>query len=89
MLDFITTGACYGLIYENNDNEEVYAHTSSLNSVAIWNYETPSQKIGLLRAWFENTANGGIETHLEIITKNYKKQFVDGIEKTSINVLLY
>ena len=85
VLDFITTGACYGLMYQRKkDNEIVYAHTSSLNSVAIWNYETPSQKIGLLRAWFENTANGGIETHLEIITKDYKKQFVDGTEKTSI-----
>ena len=85
VLDFITTGACYGLLYERKkDNEIVYAHTSSLNSVAIWNYETPSQKIGLLRAWFENTKQGGIETHLEIITKNYKKQFVDGIEKKVI-----
>ncbi len=85
VLDFITTGACYGLVYQRRqDDELVYAHTSSLNSVAIWNYETPSQKIGLLRAWFENTAKGGIETHLEIITKDYKKEFVDGIEKTSI-----
>ena len=83
--DYISTGACYGLVYENNDNEEVYAHTSSLNTVAIWNYETPKRKIGLLRAWFENTGTGGIETHLEIITKDYKKQYVDGIEKTSIN----
>ena len=27
---------------------------------------------------------GGIETHLEIITKDYKKQYVDGIEKNQI-----
>lgn len=83
--DYITTGACYGLVFENNENEEVYAHTSSLNTVAIWNYETPQKKIGLLRAWFENTGTGGIETHLEIITKDYKKQYVDGIEKKDIN----
>ena len=83
--DYISTGACYGLVYENNENEEVYAHTSSLNTVAIWNYETPQRKIGLLRAWFENTASGGIETHLEIITKDYKKQYVDGIEKKDIS----
>ena len=83
--DYINTGACYGLVYENNDNEEVYAHTSSLNTVAIWNYDTPEKKIGLLRAWYENTATGGIETHLEIITKDYKKQYVDGIEKTAIS----
>ena len=83
--DYINTGACYGLIYENSDNEEVYAHTSSLNTVAIWNYDTPAQKIGLLRAWYENTASGGIETHLEIITQNYKKRYVDGLEKTTIS----
>ena len=83
--DYINTGACYGLVYENSDNEEVYAHTSSLNTVAIWNYDTPSQKIGLLRAWYENTTSGGIETHLEIITKDYKKKYVDGIEKKTIS----
>ena len=83
--DYINTGACYGLIYENDDNEVVYANTSSLTSIAIWNYETPSQKIGLLRYWTENSNNGGIETHLELITKNYKKHYIDGIEKKSIS----
>ena len=73
------------LVYENRENEEVYAHTSSLNTIAIWNYETPQKKIGLLRAWYENTGTGGIETHLEIITKDYKKQYVDGIEKKDIS----
>ena len=83
--DYIITSACYGLVYENRENEEVYAHTSSLNTIAIWNYETPQKKIGLLRAWYENTGTGGIETHLEIITKDYKKQYVDGIEKKDIS----
>ena len=82
--DYVNTGACYGLVYENKDNEEVYSHISSLNTVAIWNYDVPSTKIGLLRCWYENTATGGIETHLEIITKDYKKQFVDGKEKKTI-----
>ena len=82
--DYINTGACYGLIYENSDNEEVYAHTSSLNTVAIWNYDVPARKIGLLRTWYENTFSG-IETHIEIITKNYKKQFIDGVEKKAIS----
>lgn len=84
VLDYITTGACYGLVYENKKNEEVYANVSSLNTVAIWNYDVPSTKIGLLRCWYENTATGGIETHLEIITKDYKKQFIDGVEKKTI-----
>lgn len=82
--DYINTGACYGLVYENKDNEVVYAHTSSLTTVAIWNYETPSQKIGLLRYWTENSNNGGLTTHLELITKDYKKHYIDGIEQKSI-----
>ena len=83
--DYINTGACYGLVYENKYNEVVYAHTSSLTSVAIWNYETPSQKIGLLRYWTENSNNGGLDIHLELITKNYKKHYIGGIETTTIN----
>lgn len=83
--DYINTGACYGLVYENKDNEVVYAHTSSLTSIAIWNYETPSQKIGLLRPWYENSGNGGIITHLELITKNYKKHYIDETEKKTIS----
>lgn len=83
--DYINTGACYGLIYENKDNEVVYAHTSSLTSIAIWSYETPSQKIGLLRYWTENSNNGGLDIHLELITKNYKKHYISGIETTTIN----
>lgn len=82
--DYINTGACYGLVYENKDNEVVYAHTSSLTTVAIWNYETPSQKIGLLRYWTENSNNGGLTVHLELITKEYKKHYIDGIEQKSI-----
>ena len=81
--DYINTGACYGLVYENNDNEVVYANTSSLTSVAIWNYDTPAQKIGLLRYWTENTSKGGVATHLELITKNYKRHYVDGRERTN------
>lgn len=83
--DYINTGACYGLIYENKDNEVVYANTSSLTTIAIWNYDTPSQKIGLLRYWTENSNNGGLEVHLELITKNYKKHYIGGTEITSIN----
>lgn len=83
--DYINTGACYGLVYENKANEVVYAHTSSLTSIAIWNYETPSQKIGLLRYWTENSNKGGIVTHLEVITEKYKKHYIDGIEKDKIS----
>lgn len=83
--DYINTGACYGLVYENQENEIVYTHTSSLTSVAIWNYETPSQKIGLLRYWTENSNSGGLDIHLELITKNYKKHYIGGIEQQTIN----
>lgn len=76
--DYINTGACYGLVYENGDNEVVYAHTSSLNTVAIWDYSTPSQKIGLIRYWTENVQEG-IKRHVEVITKTYKREYIDGV----------
>lgn len=82
--DYVNTGACYGLVYENNSNEIVYAHTSSLQTIAIWDYDTPSQKTGLLRYWIENVSTG-IQVHLEIKTKDYKKHYIDGIEKKDLN----
>lgn len=82
--DYINTGAGYGQLYENEDNEIVFAPTSSLNNVAIYNYETPAKIIGLLSYWTENTSTGGIETHLTIKTATYKKEYIDGIEKTRI-----
>ena len=74
--DYINTGGGYGLLYENTDNETVYAWTSALNTCAIWNYETPAQKIGLIRYWFENYQDG-IQIHLELITKTYRRHYVN------------
>ena len=74
--DYINTGGGYGLLYENKDNEIVYAWTPSINTCAIWNYDTPSQKIGLIRYWFENVQDG-IQIHLELITKNYRRHYVN------------
>lgn len=75
--DYINTCGGYGLLYENKDNEIVYAWTSALNTCAIWNYETPAQKIGLIRYWFEHITDGGIQIHLELITKDYKKHYIN------------
>ena len=75
--DYINTGGGYGLLYENSYNETVYAWTSALNTCAIWNYDTPAQKIGLIRYWFENVTNGGIQIHLELITKTYRKHYIN------------
>ena len=74
--DYINTGGGYGLLYENSDNETVYAWTSALNTCAIWNYDTPAQKIGLIRYWFENVRDG-IQIHLELITKNYRRHYIN------------
>ena len=38
-----------------------------------------------MRYWIENT-NKGIQVHLEIKTKDYKKHYIDGKEKTEVNV---
>lgn len=83
--DYINLEACYGLLYQSEDKEIIYSHISSLNAVAIWNYNVPCEKIGLLRCWNENGENGGIERHAQIITKNYKEEFVDGEKKSTTN----
>lgn len=81
--DYVNVGACYGLLYENKDNETVYAWTSALNTCAIWNYETPAQKIGLIRYWYENT-NDGIKIHLELITKEYKRHYINNTIQSKV-----
>ena len=76
--DYLITRAGYGLLYENDNNEIVYAHTTSLNTIGIWDYSTPKQLIALLRSWEETDENGNSVDKVELITKDYKKYYVNG-----------
>lgn len=70
--NYIITGACYGLQYITDNNEIVYANASSLQCVAIYDYSTPVQKIGLIRIWQEKDKDGNENDMVEIITKDNK-----------------
>lgn len=83
--DYLITKAGYGILYENKDNEIVFANTSSLETVAIWNNDVPRRKIGLLRVWYDTYAENRIITNVEIRTEKYKKNFKDGKEQDKID----
>ena len=75
--DYLITDACYGIIYENNDNEIVYANVPSTQTVAIYDYSTPVQKIGLLRQWTEIDKSGFEATKVELITDTEKRYYIN------------
>ena len=51
--DILTFSACYEYIYESQDNEIVYSRLDPMQTVAIWDYSTPSNIIGLVRYYHE------------------------------------
>lgn len=76
--DYIITGASYGRLYENDENEIVFANMSPLQCVAVYDYSTPVQKIALLRIWKEYDENFNLKKVVEITTSDYVKVFVEG-----------
>lgn len=75
VFDYMTTNACYWIEYETNDNEIVYARVPSLQTVAIYDYSTPIQKIGGIRIWQETDEQGFDVDMVEIITANSKRYY--------------
>ncbi|RLI43865.1 hypothetical protein DRO61_12815, partial [Candidatus Bathyarchaeota archaeon] len=68
--DYLITGACYGLLYENKDNEIVYSRASSRQCVAVYDYSIPTNMIGLIRVWEQTDDQGFKVTMVEITTKD-------------------
>ena len=75
VFDYMTTGACYWLLYETTDNEIVYAHIPSTQCVAVYDYSTPIQKVGGIRIWQETDDEGFDATMVEIITDEAKRYY--------------
>lgn len=73
--DYLSTGACYGLVYENIDNEIVYSRVPSTQCVTLYDYSTPVNKIGLIRIWQETDSNGFEATMVELILGDRKKYY--------------
>ena len=55
--DILSTGSCYEIIYENEDNELVYSRLSPLQTIAIWDYSVPMNLIGVIRKHTEKDIN--------------------------------
>ena len=73
--DYLITNACYGIVYENTDNEIVYARVPSTQSVAIYDYSTPVNKIGLIRIWEETDKDGFKCDMVELILDGEKRYY--------------
>ena len=79
--DILTFSACYEYIYENQDNEIVYGRLDPLQTVAIWDYSTPSNIVGLVRYYTEKDINDKEVEIIELIDKNGLRVF-----KNKVNV---
>lgn len=64
--------AGYGIWYENQDNEIVYANVDARQSIALYDYSTPVNKIGFLRKWEETDANGNKYDVVVLTTEDHK-----------------
>lgn len=69
--DYFITGACYGLNYQEEDNIR-YAVTSSRQTIAIYDYSTPVNKIAIMRIWEELDSDGFKASMVEVITDEFK-----------------
>lgn len=73
--DYFCMNACYETLYENKDNEIIYARQSPLNTISIYDFETPVNLIGKLRKWEETDQEGNPVTVVELETKNGKRYY--------------
>lgn len=73
--DYFTTNACYWINYETENNEQVFAKVSSLQSVALYDYSTPVQLIGGLRMYDETDANGDLINVVVLTLDNEKRYY--------------
>lgn len=73
--DCLALTSCYELVYENENNEIVYANLNPLQTVATWDYSTPPNLTGIIRKWDEKTIDGNTVTKVELIDKEYIRRY--------------
>ena len=74
--DVFELTSCYEIVYENEDNEVVYARYDPLQTVATWDYEIPANLTGLVRTWTETDLYGNDVTKVEITDVNGIRRYV-------------
>ena len=79
--DYIITGAAYLYIYQNQAKEIVYTRSDSLQTISIYDYNSPANQIGSLRVWEQSDLGGSVRPYTELIIprgQGYVKQlYVD------------
>lgn len=75
VFDYFCLRGCYETMYENDENEIIYAKQSPLNTIAIYDYSTPVKTIGKLRSWKEMDKKGNGQKIVELETKYGKKYY--------------
>ena len=73
--DIFELTSCYEVIYENEDNEIVYAKYNPLQTVATWDYDIPANLTGLVRVWEERNAMDEIYQKCEITDINGSRTY--------------
>ena len=68
--DIFELTSCYEIVYENEENEIVYSRYNPLQTVATWDYGTPSNLTGLVRTWEEKDLENNAVTKVELTDKN-------------------
>ncbi len=76
--DYNDMTAGYGMWYENQENEIVYTNVDPRQSIALYDFSTPVQKIGFLRWWIESDASGNKYKVVQLTTEEYKYFFRNG-----------
>lgn len=79
--DYFITGSCYALQYENNDNKMIYADVKATNTVALYDYSTPIQKVGIMRIWTEQDETGKDIEMINIITDTEKLYYKNDVKQ--------
>ncbi len=78
--DIFELTSCYEVIYENEDNEIVYAKYDPLQTVATWDYDIPANLTGLVRLWEEKNAIGTVTQKCEVTDVNGSRTYIVGKE---------
>jgi SPP1 family phage portal protein len=82
--DYITTGAAYVYVSENEDNEIVYTRLDSRNTLCVYDHGTPVYPVALIRVWNDGAgfSKGTVSAEsaqnsnrIEIITEHSRRLF--------------
>ena len=56
--DLLLYGACYEVAYENDENELIYTNLDPLNTVGIWDTNTPANLLAIVSKYTDKTVDG-------------------------------